>query len=92
MSNKSDQPVQVKVDVNPETTPILYTDNINITMNEDGIVLNFCQLVTPTQLKVVSRIGMSRSHANKFVSKMGSMLVQDEKISVTNPQSSTIKN
>ncbi len=56
------------VNVNFDTTPILYTDNVSMTVNEDGVVLDFTQrLLTTNQVKIVARIGMSREHAKKFV-------------------------
>lgn len=78
---KDENPVnQLRIDINPESTPIYYTDNINIAMNADGIVLNFCQTTGPNQMKVISRIGMSHEHAKKFISKMGSLLMNETKI------------
>ena len=68
----------VQVDINPDSTPIYYTDNINIAVNEDGVVLNFCQIIAPGKLKVVSRIGMSGQHAKKFVNKLGAIILQEQ--------------
>lgn len=90
MNDKTDNSKQsVQVDLNPETTPIHYTDNINIVVNEDGVVLNFCQVIAPGKLKVVSRVGMSPQHANKFVNKLGSILIQEQGVKNA---SSRIKN
>lgn len=73
----SDEKTQegIKLDVNPETTPILYTDSIFITINEDGAVLDVCQKLGNTnQARVVSRVGMSKSHAKKFHKALGDLL------------------
>lgn len=72
MKTKPEQKTQhvagQEVSVNLDQTPILYTDNVMITGNEDGIVLDFCQRLGSTpQVRVVSRIGMSREHAKKLL-------------------------
>jgi hypothetical protein len=72
-------PQQMAVNLNLDTTPVLYTDNIYIVTNEDGVVLNVMQSVAGTnQLRIVSRIGMSRNHAKKFVSEMGRLIALTE--------------
>jgi len=56
------------VSINLDKTPILYTDSVMITGNEDGVIFDFCQRVGPgPQMRVVSRIGMSREHARKLL-------------------------
>jgi hypothetical protein len=70
---------KVGLNINLDTTPILYTDNVFMNANEDGIVLDVGQKVFNTnQVRVVARIGMSRSHAKKFVSEMGKLLAMTE--------------
>lgn len=70
---------EVKVNVNLDTTPILYTDNIFMTVNEDGVVLDVGQKLGATnQLKIVARIGMSREHAKKFLKEFGNLLAMTE--------------
>lgn len=77
MEEKNKQPVQVNI--NLDTTPILYTDNIQMTANEDGVVLNVMQRIGPTnQVRIVARIGMSVSHAKKLAAMLGRF--------VTNPK------
>jgi len=67
------------VNINLDTTPILYTDNIFMMVNEDGVVLDIAQTVGPTnQVRVVSRIGMSKVHAQKFLKEMGKLLVMNQ--------------
>ena len=58
MANKPQESSQeMAVNINLDTTPILYTDNIYIVTNPDGIVLNVMQSVAGTiQLRIVSRI------------------------------------
>ncbi len=74
----------VQINLNPDTTPILYTDSILMNTNEDGVILDVAQKVGPTkQLKIVSRIGMSRIHAKKFVKKLSELLALTEGNSAT---------
>lgn len=66
---------QMNVNINLDTTPILYTDNVLISGSEDGIVLDFSQKVGPTnQVRVVARVGMSREHAKKFLRVLNDQL------------------
>ena len=84
MAKDKTQPVQqnpqnVSVSVNLDTTPIVYTDNILITANEDGIVLDVAQkLASSNQTRIVSRVGMSRTHAKKFAAEIGRLLALTE--------------
>jgi hypothetical protein len=76
--NKSGE-VQLNVNVNFDTTPIVYTDSIQFTTNEDGVVLDVMQrLMSSNQVRIVSRIGMSRSHAKKLVTELGRLLALTE--------------
>ena len=66
---------EFKVSLNPENVRILYTDTIFMNVNDDGVTLDICQKVgNSTQIQVVSRIGMSRDHAHKFVKKLSEIL------------------
>lgn len=66
---------QLKVSLNPEKTQIVYTDTIFMNVNDDGVTLDICQKVgNSNQVQVVSRIGMSREHAQKFVKKLSEIL------------------
>lgn len=66
---------QLNINVNPEKTPILYTDMVFMSVNEDGVIFDVCQkLGTSNQLQVVNRVGMSRDHAKKFVKKLSEIL------------------
>lgn len=70
---------KVELNINLDTTPIVYTDNILMNTNEDGIVLDVGQKVFNThQIRIVARIGMSRSHAKKFIAEMGKLLAMTE--------------
>ena len=85
MAKNKLQPVQqqnpqnVSVSVNLDNTPILYTDNIFISANEDGVVLDVTQkLVNSNQTRIVSRVGMSRTQAKKFAAEIGRLLALTE--------------
>lgn len=63
------------VNINLDTTPVLYTDNVFITAGQDGIVLDFSQkLVSTNKTRIVARVGMSRDHAKKFAEQFEAML------------------
>lgn len=78
MNAKQNQRQKMNIDVNPETTPVLYTDNVIVTANQMGVVIEICQRVGPQRLKIVSRVGMSREHAKKMVEEMGKTLAMTE--------------
>ncbi|RJQ27801.1 hypothetical protein C4577_00550 [Candidatus Parcubacteria bacterium] len=66
---------QLKINVNPQTTPILYTDMVFINVNTDGTIIDVCQKIgSEKNFQVVARIGMSREHAKKFVKRLSELL------------------
>lgn len=66
----------------PAGVPILYSDSCFVSANNFGIVFDFAQTVGPTnQQNVVSRIGMSRDHAEAVV-KVLSQKLADTRIDV----------
>ena len=67
-----------QVTINLDQTPILYTDNVMVTGNEDGVVFDFCQRVgSSSQIRVVARVGMSREHARKFLMALTRQIEQE---------------
>lgn len=77
--HKKNNKNQVDLNINLDITPIIYTDNIFMNANEDGVVLNIGQKVMNTsQVRIVHRIGMSRTHAKKFITEMGKLLAMTE--------------
>ena len=77
MTTKPEQDIQINV--NLDTTPVLYTDNILMSTNEDGLVMDVAQKLGGTnQLRIVSRIGMSREHAKKFLHELSKLLAMTE--------------
>jgi len=84
MADDKKQP-GIAININLDTTPVLYTDNILITTNQDGVVLDVCQkLGTTNQIRIVSRIGMSREHAKKVAKELGRLLAITEGKGQTN--------
>ena len=77
-SKKNENKRTVRVSFNPDSTPVLYTDNINMNINDSGVVLNIMQQMGPDQARIVTRIGMSREHAKKFVGKLSELLLLSE--------------
>ncbi len=54
--------------VMPGETPIIYTDMVHVMVNNYGVVMNFMQTSgTSNQPIAVSRIGMSREHAQSVL-------------------------
>jgi hypothetical protein len=79
MANQPENKQEVQVNVNLDTTPVLYTDHVFMATNEDGLVMDFGQkLGTTNQLRIVSRIGMSREHAKKLLKELGNLLAMTE--------------
>jgi hypothetical protein len=78
MEDKKQPNQEVAINLNLDTTPILFTDNVLMTTNEDGFVMDICQKLGSTQMRIVARIGMSRSHAKKLLKEMGKLLAMTE--------------
>lgn len=70
---------EVNLNINLDTTPIFYTENIFISTSEDGLTLDVAQkLVGTNQQRIVTRVGMSREHAKKFLKELGNILAMTE--------------
>ncbi len=79
MANEIPQNDGFSVNVNLDTTPVLYTDNIILTANSDGLVMDVAQkLGTTNTLRIVGRFGMSREHAKKFLKELNKLLAMTE--------------
>ncbi len=79
MEEKKNKENKLTLSVNLDTTPIVYTDNIIITVNPFGVVLDITQRLGPTdQVRITSRIGMSKEHAKKFVEELGNTIILSE--------------
>ncbi|PIU69246.1 hypothetical protein COS81_00740 [candidate division WWE3 bacterium CG06_land_8_20_14_3_00_42_16] len=79
MENENSKKPGFNISVNVDQTPILYTDNVFMSANEDGLVFDFCQKMGPTnQMRIVARIGMSKEHGKKFAKSLEALLVSSE--------------
>ena len=75
MADKKTEEQKMNVNLNLDTPPIYYTDNIYISTNPDGVTFNVAQRLGNTnQVRIVSGIGMSRVHAKKFVIELSKLL------------------
>lgn len=75
----ADKSKEVNLNINLDETPILYTENIYMSTSEDGLTLDVAQkLVGTNQQRIVTRIGMSREHAKKFLKELGNLLAITE--------------
>lgn len=79
MADENNQQQEMAININPTVTPVLYTDNVLMNTNEDGVVLDISQRIgSSNQANVVARIGMSREHAKKLVKELGRLLAMTE--------------
>ncbi len=79
MNKKAKDTSSFEVSINFDSTPILYTDNVLITTNSDGVILDVGQrLGTTNKVRLVARIGMSRTHAKKVVNELAKTLAISE--------------
>ncbi len=75
MADKKEEQQQMNVSINLDNTPIYYTDNVYISANNDGVIFDIMQRIgNMNQSRIVSRIGMSREHAKKFVVELSKLL------------------
>ncbi len=73
------KPQEAKVNINLDSTPILYTDRIQVTVSDNGVVINVMQQIgNSNQARIVSRIGMSKTHALKFSQELGKLLAMTQ--------------
>ena len=74
--------------VMPMDVRVVYTDIANITTNKYGVTISFMQSEGPNgQPLAVSRVGMSREHAHKFLKTMHKALHPDSPKMLPAPES-----
>lgn len=70
---------QVTVAVTPHDARIVYTDMIQVMVNNYGVIINFMQGAGPSnQPLAVSRVGMSKEHARSVLEVLQKTLDQAE--------------
>jgi hypothetical protein len=75
--NKTDE--GFNLNINAEKTPVLFSDHIQMTISENGIVLDVGQKILNTnQVMVVSRVGINREHAKRLLKSLGELLALTE--------------
>ena len=58
---------------------IMYTDMVNVMVNEHGVIMNFMQAVGPNNQPIaVSKIGMSHAHAKRIIELLSTTMQQAE--------------
>ncbi len=63
----------------PIDSKVIYTDSMNATVNNHGVVLQFMQATTPDgQQLPVSKVGMSRKHAERMIEVLRATLDQHD--------------
>ena len=73
--DKKEKNGNFQINLNPNDVKIFYTDMIFMNVNEDGVTFDVCQkLGNSNQFQVVTRLGMSREHAQKFAKKLSEIL------------------
>jgi hypothetical protein len=73
----SDEPQQI---TSSTDSRILFTDIVDIVVNNYGVVMNFMQNTGPkVQPAAVARVGMSREHAKSVLQILQVTLAQTEK-------------
>ena len=79
--NEKQTPPQVRgnINLNMDTTPAHYTDFAAWNINEDGVSLNFGQIIMGSnQVKIYNRIGMSRHFIKRIIELLGKDLALTE--------------
>lgn len=84
--DKSNDPkiTALNINLDAKQTPILYSDNIFISANEDGVVIDVGQRAGNTnQVQIVARVGMSRNQAKKLAEALSKNLITTQVVSQT---------
>jgi len=80
MNQQPTEQVSQNVQIDPNRTPILYSDGVAVTSSEFGMVFDFGQRVGPTNnANIVARIGISYEHARKLLEVINDELSKNEK-------------
>ncbi len=79
-NNENKLPVESKVTVDANKTPIYYTNSVFVGSDNYGVVLDFAQRVGPTNdQNIVARVGMSAEHAKSLVKVLNENLEKYER-------------
>lgn len=79
IANDPEGIIKNSVMVMPVDARIMYTDMAHVMVNNHGVIMNFMQTAGPNnQPLVVSRLGMSREHAESLLELLQKTLAQQE--------------
>jgi uncharacterized protein YfcZ (UPF0381/DUF406 family) len=79
MADESKAEKGFNLNINAQTTPVFFSDHIQMTISENGIVFDVGQRVLNTnQITVVSRFGINREHAKRLLKSLGELLALTE--------------
>lgn len=80
LPGSEETPVKSMVMLVQPDNRIMYTDMVNVTINNHGVVMNFMQnpAIPDSQPVVISRMGMSREHAKSVLQVLQDTLAQTE--------------
>lgn len=82
-----------QVVVMPADARVVYTDVVHVMVNNYGVVMNFMQNSGPNgQSMIVSRVGMSKEHANSVIDVLQRALAQAEPKALPAPEQSDRNN
>lgn len=77
VNDETGNPQQITVGVTPHDARIVYTDMIQVMVNNYGVIINFLQGAGPAnQPLAVSRVGMSKEHAKSVLEVLKKTLDQ----------------
>ena len=79
MADENKVPDGFNLNINAQTTPVMFSDHIQMTISENGIVFDVGQRILNTnQINVVSRFGINREHAKRLLKSLGEVLALTE--------------
>lgn len=79
MADDKQQGNQFNLNINAQETKVMFSDHIQMTISENGIVFDVGQRILNTnQITVVSRFGVNREHAKKLLKSLGELLALTE--------------
>jgi hypothetical protein len=81
MDQKSDdQQQQVNFNIDPNKTPVYYTDGYLVSSNENTVILSFSQAVNDgSQQNIVARVAMPLPQAKAFLATLNDHLEKFER-------------
>lgn len=74
LSGQDDDQQKITVMMVPTDPRVVYTDKVQVQADANGVVLDFMQSSGSHQPYVVSRVGMSREHADKLLALLNQSL------------------